>query len=99
MTGTDGGEPSPVGAAIADHIAAQNLVGGILAALIARGRTGRGQLVETSLVGGQIGPRRSEFTSFLSSGRVPGRPTTAIRSYPASTASTRRPTAGSPSSG
>jgi crotonobetainyl-CoA:carnitine CoA-transferase CaiB-like acyl-CoA transferase len=71
MTGTTGGEPSPVGAAIADHIAAQNLVGGILAALIARGRTGRGQLVETSLVGGQIWAQVSEFTSFLSSGQVP----------------------------
>ena len=73
MIGTDTGEPSPVGAAIADHIAAQNLVGGILAALIARGRTGRGQLIETSLVGGQIWAQASEFTSFLSSGRVPPR--------------------------
>ena len=71
--GTDTGEPSPVGAAIADHIAAQNLVGGILAALIARGRTGRGQLVETSLVGGAIWAQASEFTSFLSSGQVPKR--------------------------
>lgn len=72
-TGTEGGEPTPVGATIADHIASQNLVAGILAALIARGRTGRGQLVETSLVGGQIWAQASEYTSFLLTGRLPGR--------------------------
>src|SRR4051794_16461831 len=42
-TGRLGGEPTPVGATIADHTASQNLVAGILAALIARQRTGRGQ--------------------------------------------------------
>lgn len=72
MTGTDGGEPTPVGATIADHIASQNLLSGILAALLARARTGRGQLVETSLVGGQIWAQASEYTSFLLTGRVPG---------------------------
>lgn len=72
-TGVDGGEPTPVGATIADHIAAQNLVAGILAALIARDRTGRGQLVETSLLGGQIWAQASEYTSYLLTGRVPRR--------------------------
>ena len=72
-TGADGGEPTPVGATIADHIASQNLLAGILAALIARARTGRGQLVETSLVGGQIWAQAAEYTSFLLTGRVPGR--------------------------
>lgn len=72
-TGTDDGEPTPVGATIADHIAAQNLVAGILAALIARSRTGRGQLVETSLVGGQIWAQASEYTSYLLTRRVPRR--------------------------
>ena len=70
-TGTDGGDPTPVGATIADHIAAQNLVAGILAALIARGRTGRGQKVETSLLGGQIWAQASEYTSYLLTGQVP----------------------------
>ena len=72
-TGSPGGEPTPVGATIADHIGAQNLVGGILAALLARGRTGRGQLVETSLVGGQIWAQASEYTSYLLTRRVPPR--------------------------
>lgn len=70
-TGVDGGEPTPVGATIADHIAAQNIVAGVLAALIARSRTGRGQLVETSLLGGQIWAQASEFTSYLLTGVVP----------------------------
>lgn len=72
-TGTDGDEPTPVGVTIADHIASQNLVSGILAALIARDRTGQGQLVETSLIGGQIWAQASEYTSFLLTGEVPGR--------------------------
>ncbi len=72
-TGVDGGEPTPIGAAIADHVASQNLVGGILAALIARARTGRGQRVDTSLVGGQIWAQASEYTAFLLTDRVPRR--------------------------
>ena len=77
--GTDRVDPSPVGATIADHIASQNLVAGILAALIARERTGRGQRVETSLLGGQIWAQASEYTAFLLTGRPPGRPN---RSHP-----------------
>ena len=72
-TGAEGEPPTPVGATIADHIASQNLVGAILAALVARGRTGRGQLVETSLVGGQIWAQASEYTAYLLSGELPGR--------------------------
>jgi len=47
--------------------------GGILAALHARERTGRGQHVETSLLGGQIWAQASEYTSALLSGRPAGR--------------------------
>ncbi len=72
-TGSDGHEPTPVGATIADHIASQNLVSGILAALLARGRTGRGQRIDTSLIGGQIWAQASEYTAFLLTGRNPGR--------------------------
>jgi crotonobetainyl-CoA:carnitine CoA-transferase CaiB-like acyl-CoA transferase len=72
-TGRPGREPTPVGATIADHIASQNLVGGILAALLARERTGRGQHVEASLLGGQIWAQASEYTSYLVTGKLPGR--------------------------
>jgi crotonobetainyl-CoA:carnitine CoA-transferase CaiB-like acyl-CoA transferase len=72
-TGTDGGEPTPLGAAIADHIASQNLTAGIVAALFARERTGKGQRVDTSLLGGQIWAQASEYTAYLLSGNVAGR--------------------------
>lgn len=71
-TAGEGREPTPVGATIADHIASQNLVGGILAALLARGRTGRGQRIDTSLMGGQLWAQASEYTAYLLTGRVPG---------------------------
>ena len=71
--GRDGDPPSPVGAAIADHIGSLNLVAGILAALHARQRTGRGQKVEVSLLGSQIWAQASEYTAFFMNGRIPGR--------------------------
>ena len=72
-TGTDDGEPTPVGVTIADHIASQNMTSGILAALLARARTGRGQRVDVSLVGGQVWAQAAEYTAFLMSGTQPGR--------------------------
>jgi crotonobetainyl-CoA:carnitine CoA-transferase CaiB-like acyl-CoA transferase len=71
-TGVDGGDPTPIGATISDHIASQNLVGGILAALIARARTGQGQRIDSSLLGGQIWAQASEYTAYLMSGHQPG---------------------------
>jgi crotonobetainyl-CoA:carnitine CoA-transferase CaiB-like acyl-CoA transferase len=72
-TGRDGHEMTPVGITIADHISGQNLVGGILAALYARERTGRGQCVTTSLLGGQIWAQASEYTGTLLRGASIGR--------------------------
>jgi len=71
-TGGAGIEPSPVGATIADHIGSQNIVGGVLAALYARERTGRGQLVETSLVGAVMWAQAPEISACLMSGRPAG---------------------------
>jgi CoA:oxalate CoA-transferase len=72
-TGRDGQEVTPVGATIADHTSAQNLVGGILAALYARERSGEGQSVTTSLLGGQIWAQASEYTAALLRGAATGR--------------------------
>ena len=72
-TGVDGGEPTPVAATIADHVAGQNLVAGVLAALLARARTGRGQRVDVSLLGGQIWAQAGEYTACLMTGVSPGR--------------------------
>ena len=71
-TGGGGSDPSPIGATVADHISGQNLLAGVLAALFARERTGRGQLVETSLLGGQIWAQAGEYTRYLMSGQPSG---------------------------
>ncbi len=72
-TGVDGGDVTPIGVTIADHVASQHLAAGILAALLARHRTGRGQKVETSLLGSQIWAQASEYTAYLLTGNLPGR--------------------------
>jgi crotonobetainyl-CoA:carnitine CoA-transferase CaiB-like acyl-CoA transferase len=72
-TGTDDGPMTPVGALVADHCGAQNLTTAILAALYARERTGRGQHVEASLLGGQIWLQATEYTHHLLTGQAPGR--------------------------
>ena len=71
--GHDGAPASPVGVTIADHIASQNMLAGILAALVSRGRTGTGQRIDVSLLGGQVWAQASEYSHFLLSGEVPGR--------------------------
>ncbi len=72
-TGTDGGPLTPVGVTIADHIGCQNMAIGVLGALMARERTGRGQRVDVSLLGSQIYAQCSEYTAFFLTGEVPGR--------------------------
>lgn len=72
-TGTDGGDVTPVGALIADHTGCQNMVTGILAAVVHRERTGAGQRVDVSLLGGMIWAQASELTHTAMSGRVLGR--------------------------
>jgi crotonobetainyl-CoA:carnitine CoA-transferase CaiB-like acyl-CoA transferase len=72
-TGTDAGEPTTIGVTICDHIASLNLVGGIVAALFSRERTGKGQCIRTSLVGAQVWAQASEYMGALLSGRAQGR--------------------------
>jgi crotonobetainyl-CoA:carnitine CoA-transferase CaiB-like acyl-CoA transferase len=71
--GGAGNEPSPVGATIVDHLGSQNIVAGVLAALLVRERTGRGQLVETSLVGAAMWAQAPEISACLMTG-VPAGP-------------------------
>tara|TARA_B100001559_G_scaffold317934_1_gene324045 strand:- start:7983 stop:9170 length:1188 start_codon:yes stop_codon:yes gene_type:complete len=72
-TGTDNGPVTPVGATIADHIGSMNMTVGILAALFSRQKTGKGQRIDVSLLGGQIYAQASEYTAYLMTGDVPGR--------------------------
>ena len=72
-TGDDDGPMTPLGTLVADHCGAQNLAMGILAAVVARARTGRGQQVDVSLVGSQIWLQSTEYTHYLLTGEMAGR--------------------------
>ncbi|WP_067831099.1 CaiB/BaiF CoA transferase family protein [Actinomadura kijaniata] len=56
------GSPSKVGLSIADILAAQNGVAGVLAALYERTRTGRGRVVRTSLLASVVGAHMFQGT-------------------------------------
>jgi crotonobetainyl-CoA:carnitine CoA-transferase CaiB-like acyl-CoA transferase len=51
ISGPPDGPPNPPGAAVADHTGAMQLALGVMTALFARSRTGRGQEVNTSSLG------------------------------------------------
>jgi crotonobetainyl-CoA:carnitine CoA-transferase CaiB-like acyl-CoA transferase len=72
-TGTEETGPLPAGAAIADHGGALWLAYGILAALFAREKTGRGQRVQTSLLGSQIGLQAWEMSHYMLTNQESGR--------------------------
>jgi crotonobetainyl-CoA:carnitine CoA-transferase CaiB-like acyl-CoA transferase len=66
--------PTPVGLALADMLAGHNLVEGILAKLVRRGVTGKGGLVETSLLEGLIDFQFEVLTTYFNDGgRKPAR--------------------------
>ncbi|MEX0801608.1 MAG: CoA transferase [Dehalococcoidia bacterium] len=72
MTGEDE-TPLPTGVAIADHIGAVTLGLGIVAALFARERSGRGQVVEASLLGSMLAAQSWELGHYLLTGEEPPR--------------------------
>lgn len=73
ITGEEGGGPVKSGVSIADIGAGMFGVIGILMALQARTRTGRGQRVDTSLLEGQIAMLSYHLTFFFATGRAPVR--------------------------
>jgi crotonobetainyl-CoA:carnitine CoA-transferase CaiB-like acyl-CoA transferase len=73
LTGTPDGEPQRAGVPVADIFTGIYSVVGILAALIGRGRTGRGCQVDTALVDSQVGVLANQALNYLVSGKVPAR--------------------------
>jgi CoA:oxalate CoA-transferase len=71
--GNDGEPVTTVASLLADHCGSQNLQTGIIAALYARERTGRGQRVDVSLLGGQIWMQAPEYTHYFLTGELAGR--------------------------
>jgi CoA:oxalate CoA-transferase len=73
LSGDEGDPPTPFTLAIADMLTGHNLCQGILACLVRRGITGRGGLVETSLLESLIDFQFEVLTTHLNDGRRPPR--------------------------
>lgn len=73
ITGPADGSPHKVGVALVDVLTGKDAVTGILAALAARSRTGRGEHVEVSLLASLLGGLVNQVSGYLSTG-VPPRP-------------------------
>jgi len=71
LTQRKGEEPLPIRTASGDHITAISTVSGILAAIYERSQTGRGKVVETSLLRTGIYSVSSDMALQLKFGRVP----------------------------
>jgi len=67
----DTATPVPMGAAVSDHISALTMTIGILAALLARKTTGRGQRVDTSLLASTMAAQSWELTHYMMTKEMP----------------------------
>jgi formyl-CoA transferase len=70
---TDLDRPRPMGISLSDHLAGLTACNGILGALVARGRTGRGQRVDTSLLEASVSFCGENAARFFENRKVPGR--------------------------
>ncbi|MEX0969983.1 MAG: CaiB/BaiF CoA-transferase family protein [Paracoccaceae bacterium] len=78
LTGSRDDPPMPMGLAVADMMAGNALVQGLLAALVGRGMHGRGAHVQTSLLEAMIDFQFEVMTTHLNDGgRLPERPAVA----------------------
>jgi crotonobetainyl-CoA:carnitine CoA-transferase CaiB-like acyl-CoA transferase len=73
VTGTPDGPPIRLGVAVADLAAGMFAFQGLLAALIARGRTGRGQLVDVALLDAVTALLTYQAERYLTTGTAPTR--------------------------
>ncbi len=73
ITGPSDGEPQKVGVALVDVLASKDAFGGILAALLERERSGRGQRVEVNLLSSLLSSLVNQASGFLATGASPRR--------------------------
>ncbi len=69
LSGNEGDPPTPMALAAADMLAGHNLCEGILACLVRRGATGKGGLVESSLLESLLDFQFEVLTVHLNDGR------------------------------
>jgi crotonobetainyl-CoA:carnitine CoA-transferase CaiB-like acyl-CoA transferase len=72
--------PAPAGIGVADLAAGLHIVYGVLAALIARERTGAGQRVDVSMLDSMLALEGQEIASYLYTGRLAPRASSGIAS-------------------
>ena len=72
---TDMGDPRPTGVSLSDHLSGMVACNGVLAALVARGRTGKGQRVDTSLLEASLAFCGENAARYFENAKVPGRST------------------------
>ena len=70
---TDLDNPRPMGISLSDHLSGMVAAQGILAALIARGVSGRGQRVDTSLLEATLAFCGENAANYFESGKTPNR--------------------------
>lgn len=73
ITGEPDRPPAKAGMSIADLSTGLFAVYGILAAIIAREKTGKGQFIDVGILDGQVALLNYVATGYFASGRVPGR--------------------------
>lgn len=74
LTGTEQGPPTPVGTFMIDYVASMQFAQGMMIALAARERTGRGQVVDSCLLNAAVATHLQEGTVFLNTGQTYPRP-------------------------
>ena len=72
---TDLEDPKPMGISLSDHLAGMVAGNGILAALVSRGKTGKGQRVDTSLLEATLSFCGENAANYFENGKTPSRAT------------------------
>ena len=73
ITGAVDGEPMKLGVAITDICAGMNATQSILAAIIARHTTGKGQFIDIALLDGAVALLANVASGYLATGKTPTR--------------------------
>jgi len=73
ITGEEEGEPMKLGVAITDLVTGMNAGQAVLAALLVRQRTGRGQLIDLALLDGALNVLANVGMGYLAAGHIPER--------------------------
>ncbi len=78
LTGAADGAPTPSGTFMIDYLASMQFAQGMMIALAARERTGRGQVVDSCLLNAAVASHLQEGTTYLTEGQEYPRPAAGI---------------------